>query len=180
MPPNDDMDEVVIVGASSLDEFLSQAEEIVEDIQEAFPAKAKADLQQMENLVKHLGPDDFNSEAANAIREISLDLKGMGGSFGYHLTTEICASLHKYLAKLDEAGDTPDPKIIRAHLSALGTILEEDIKGDGGESGAKVAAQLHMIVAAALGEELPEAPAEEPAATDDSSDGESTSAESRS
>ncbi len=165
MPPSEDMDEVVIVGAPSLDEFLAQAEEIVEEIQEVFPAKAKADLQQMENLVKHIGPDDCNSEAANAIREITHDLKGMGGSFGYHLATEVCHSLNKYLTKLDEAGDSPNSKIVRAHLAALGTILEEDIKGDGGESGAKVAGQLRTIVAAALGEEAPEA-SEEPSVSE--------------
>lgn len=166
MPSNEDMDEVVIVGAPSLEEFLSQAEEIVEEIQDAFPAKAKADLEQMENLVKHIGPDDCNSKAANAIREISHDLKGMGGSFGYDLTTEICASMNKYLTKVEEAGDEPNPKIVRAHLAALGTILDEDIKGDGGESGAKVVGQLRGIVAASLGEEPPAAPAEEAPATD--------------
>lgn len=166
MPPQDDMDEVVVVGAPSLDEFLLQAEEIVEEIQEAFPAKAKADLQQMENLLKHIGPDESNSEAAIAIREISHDLKGMGGSFGYQLTTDICDSMNKYLTKTGDAGDAPDAKIIRAHLAALGTILEEDIKGDGGESGAKVSSQLRGIVAAALGDEPPAAPAEEAPAED--------------
>lgn len=165
MPESDDMDEVVIVGAPSLDDFLSEAKNIVEDIQDTFPAKAKADLAQMETLVKHIGPDDCNSEAANAIREISHDLKGMGGSFGYDLITEICASLNKYLTKTEEAGDPPNSKILRAHLSALKTILDENIKGDGGESGGKVSGQLFQIVKAAIGDEPP---AETPAATEES------------
>lgn len=151
----DDLEEIQIVDAPSLEDFLTEAEEIVEEMEEIFPIKARADLTSMQELVKNVGSDGSGSDEVMRIGEIAHDLKGMGGSFGYQLVTEICGSLNKYLTKLSEAGEFPNPKIIMAHLAATDTILTENIKGDGGESGGKVVGRLQDIVAAAVADLKP-------------------------
>jgi len=146
----DDQEEIQIVDAPSLEEFLTEADEIVEEMEEIFPVKARADLTTMQELLQKVGADGSGSEEVTRIREIAHDLKGMGGSFGYQLITEICGSLNKYLSKLEEAEQFPNPKIILAHLAATDTILTEAIKGDGGESGGKVVGRLQDIVEVAV------------------------------
>lgn len=150
MSMTDDQEEIQILDAPSLEDFLTEADEIVEEMEEVFPVKARADLSAMQELVKKVGADGSGAEEATRIREIAHDLKGMGGSFGYQLVTEICGSLNKYLMKLGEAEQFPNPKIIMAHLAATDTILTENIKGDGGESGGKVAGRLQDIVEVAV------------------------------
>ena len=156
----DEQEEIQIVDAPSLEDFLSEADEIVEEMEEIFPAKARADLTKMQELVEAVGSDGAGADEVTRIREIAHDLKGMGGSFGYQLVTEICGSLNKYLIKLGEAEVFPNAKIIKAHLAATDTILTENIKGDGGESGGKVVGRLQDIVAAAVEAVEPAEPAE--------------------
>lgn len=153
----DDQEEIQIVDAPSLEDFLTEADEIVEEMEDIFPAKARADLTAMQALIQKVGSDGSGSEEVTRIREIAHDLEGMGGSFGYQLVTEICGSLNKYLIKLGDANIFPNPKIIKAHLAATDTILTENIKGDGGDSGGKVVGRLQDIVAVAVADiEAPE------------------------
>jgi len=69
------------------------------------------------------------------------NIKGLGGSFGYHLISYVAESNCRLLKFLPPTSD----KVLRlceAHLVALEKILERNIKGDGGEAGRKIIEKL--------------------------------------
>jgi hypothetical protein len=75
------------------------------------------------------------------------DAKGLGPTFGYQLVGEVAArvanKLHKHEGPLSEA----DRKLIRAAHATLSHIMSKDLKGDGGDAGVRVLAELDAIVA---------------------------------
>jgi len=59
------------------------------------------------------------------------NLKGLGGSFGFDLVTEIGGSLCDYLR-----GDfTGDFETVSLHVKSLKLVLDQEMLGDGGEEG---------------------------------------------
>ena len=78
------------------------------------------------------------------------NVKGQGTSFGYPLMTRIGESLMR-LVKIAEESAAPDPRLLGAHVAALRTVLQHDIRGRGGASGDALAEKLESLVAATLG-----------------------------
>ena len=66
--------------------------------------------------------------------DISHNLKGQGGSFGYPLITQIGLSLNRMMKDLEYC-DRRRAKVALAHGQALSTVLEKNIRGPGGAGG---------------------------------------------
>jgi HPt (histidine-containing phosphotransfer) domain-containing protein len=84
-------------------------------------------------------------DVVSDMRGIAHDIKGQGGSFGYPLITEVGQSLSmllKHERVLSELG----LKLLAAHVTALATILENTIQGDGGELGGSYTQRLSALV----------------------------------
>jgi hypothetical protein len=73
------------------------------------------------------------------------NIKGQGSSFGYPLVTRIGDSLCTLVRQERDFSDA-DLDVVQAHLDALRLILIKEIKGDGGEVGAKLVARLENMV----------------------------------
>jgi hypothetical protein len=70
----------------------------------------------------------------NRINLIAHELRGQGTTFGYPLISTVAkAMFESTVHNFDRSDDTI--AAIRAQASALHRILEEDLKGDGGETG---------------------------------------------
>lgn len=66
------------------------------------------------------------------LQDLALDIKGMGGTFGYHLLTDLGRSLQQFLADLDMPTQS-EIEIVSIHVDALYLLLAQRIGGQGGE-----------------------------------------------
>ncbi len=70
-------------------------------------------------------------------RRAALDMKGLGGTFGYPLLSAISGSLHDYTRDRVGADDT-QMAIIRLHIDMLYLVVHGKIVGDGGTQEAEL------------------------------------------
>jgi hypothetical protein len=66
------------------------------------------------------------------VRAGSLDIKGLGGMFGFPLLTAFAKSLNDYVTSLKDADDT-QMSVIATHIDALYVVLVQRIAGLGGK-----------------------------------------------
>jgi hypothetical protein len=81
-----------------------------------------------------------------AIRTIALEMKGQGTTFGYPLSTSFAASLYNACGPSAPPSDEM-MELIKAHLDAIGAVIKDRVKGDGGEIGAALQAGLDAAIA---------------------------------
>ncbi len=98
-----------------------------------------------------MGDPARRSDALIRIFGLVHNMKGQGKSFGYDMITMIAASLCEFLHKDD--GDTADRamQVVKAHIDAIGVVVEHRLEGDGGPLGRKLVQRLKGIVAAHSG-----------------------------
>ena len=78
------------------------------------------------------------------MHSIAHNIKGQGGSFGYDLVTVIGASFCDYL----RSGTRVSPEernIVNMHIRMLKTVSDNNIAGDGGETGQRIAEKLRAL-----------------------------------
>jgi hypothetical protein len=133
-------------GDRKMEAVLARAQAAVADLAKNYGPNTIADLDRCAALLKS-AREDAGVRAA-AIKELygmAHNIKGQGSSFGYPLVTRIGHSLCTLVRQEREFADA-DLGVIQAHLDALRLILIKDIKGEGGEVGAKLAARLENMV----------------------------------
>jgi hypothetical protein len=131
-----------------MEAVLARAQAAVADLAKSYGANTIADLDRCAALLKTA---QANAESrAGSIKQlygIAHNIKGQGSSFGYPLVTRIGHSLCT-LVRQERAFTDSDLGVVQAHLDALRLILVKEIKGEGGEVGAKLAARLENMVKA--------------------------------
>jgi hypothetical protein len=131
-----------------MEAVLARAQAAVADLAKSYGANTAADLDRCLALLK--SARDEAASRATSIKQhygIAHNVKGQGSSFGYPLVTRIAHSLCTLVRQEREFSDA-DLGVVQAHLDALRLILTKDIKGEGGEVGAKLAARLENMVKA--------------------------------
>lgn len=66
------------------------------------------------------------------LHDLAIDIKGMGGTFGYHLLTDLAKSLQDFLAQV-ELPTTGECEMITIHIDAMYMLLVRRIRGQGGD-----------------------------------------------
>ena len=135
-------------GDRKMEAVLARAQAAVADLAKTYAPNTVADLDRCTALLK-AAREDTNTRAASVkdLYGIAHNIKGQGSSFGYPLVTRIGHSLCT-LVRQERAFSDADLGVMQAHLDALRLILAKDIKGEGGETGAKLAARLENMVKA--------------------------------
>lgn len=138
-------------GDRKMEAVLARAQAAVADLARNYGANTLGDLDQCAALLK-TGREapDRRAAAIKDLYNIAHNIKGQGGAFGYPLVTRIGDSLCTLVRQEREFSDA-DLGVVQAHLDALRLILTKDIKGEGGEVGAKLAARLENMVVRAPG-----------------------------
>ena len=132
-----------------MEAVLARAQEAVADLAKSYGQNTLGDLNRCAALLATArAAPEGRSGAIKELYGIAHNIKGQGGSFGYPLVTRIGHSLCS-LTRKDRTFSDADLATIQAHLDALRLILAKDIKGEGGEVGAKLAARLETMVAQA-------------------------------
>ncbi len=132
-----------------MEAVLARAQAAVADLAKSYAPNTIADLDRCAALLKTARED--KGARAGAIKDLygmAHNIKGQGSSFGYPLVTRIGDSLCRLVRQERDFSDA-DLNVVQAHLDALRLILAKDIKGEGGEVGAKLAARLESMVGAA-------------------------------
>lgn len=81
----------------------------------------------------------------NEIFDLAHNIKGLGGSFGYFLMTDIAASLCDYVRNVENIADMKI-EIIFAHVTAMDVVISKEIEGSGGETGNEIIVRLQEII----------------------------------
>jgi len=142
---------------------LARAEAAVADLAKSYVSWATADVDKCaeflaaartaksdENLPA--GAVDDRMIATQALYAIAHNIKGQGSSFGFHLMTRLGDSLCR-LTRAKRPFPEADLNLVAAHLDAMRLVLTQEIRGDGGALGDKLAQRLESLVAQALGPE---------------------------
>lgn len=138
-------------GDRKMEAVLARAQAAVADLARNYGANTLGDLDQCAALLKTAREaPDRRAAAIKDLYNIAHNIKGQGGAFGYPLVTRIGDSLCTLVRQEREFSDA-DLGVVQAHLDALRLILTKDIKGEGGEVGARLAARLENMVVRAPG-----------------------------
>ena len=122
------------------------AQAAVADLAKNYAPNTLTDLDACAALLKAAREEEAQRTAkVKDLYGIAHNIKGQGISFGYPLITRIGQSLCS-LARRERDFTDADLGIIQAHLDAMRLILSKEIKGEGGEAGAKLAARLETMV----------------------------------
>jgi hypothetical protein len=74
-------------------------------------------------------------------RKAALDLKGLGGTFGYQLLSTIAGSLFDYIRERYAANDV-QMAVVRLHIDTLYVVMSQRIGGKGGAIEAELVSAL--------------------------------------
>jgi hypothetical protein len=133
-------------GDRKMEAVLARAQAAVADLAKNYAGNTLSDLDRCAAFLKTAR--EAPEQRGNAVKElygIAHNIKGQGSSFGYPLVTRIGHSLCTLVRQERDFLDA-DLGVMQAHLDALRLILTKDIKGEGGEVGAKLAARLENMV----------------------------------
>ena len=129
---------------------LKRAETVIENLADDYINWVGADITKLEAALKELTDAKENRKAIlDRIFQISHDIKGQGGSFGYPMLTVIGVFLCRYVEKLKDAGPG-EIKVISLHIDAMKVTISKRLKGEGGREGAKLKLGLEKLSEKAL------------------------------
>ena len=107
---------------------------------------AEKDLKSLQQALVSLKSETADQKKfLNTIFQISHDIKGQGGSFDFGLLTAVGDSLCRFTEEREKA-NAAEIEAIKLHVEALNLVLNERLKGDGGEMGAALLNGLRQVV----------------------------------
>lgn len=124
--------------------LIAQAEAAVEALRDSYREQLAQDIAALEEVWARFEGGAPAEEALAKIHGIAHNIKGQGGSFGYDLVTSIGASFCDYL----RSGTRVSPEernIVNMHIRMLKTVSDNNITGDGGETGRRIAEKLQAL-----------------------------------
>ena len=133
--------------AHGMSETLARAEAAVADLAKGYAGWALADVAKARAALGLARAEPGQCDRhVEALFRVAHDLKGQGSSFGFPLVTRIAHSLCALTR--DRARDyrAPHLDLAQSHLDAIELVLAKGIKGEGGKSGAELAAKLESRV----------------------------------
>lgn len=145
-PPNTLKQKVGTGGPGAVDlEALERAEEVIVGMTDSYLNWVAEDLRKMdEAYAKLAAATGDRKKEISGVFQISHDIKGQGGSFGYDLMTALGNELCRLIEKIDKTGPG-EIEAIKLHIDAMKLVIGEDMKGTGGKTGEKMLAGLQQV-----------------------------------
>ena len=85
------------------------------------------------------------AQEVDAVFQVSHDMKGQGGSFGYDLITAIGNQLCRMIEKVDTVGDA-EVNAIEVHIGAMKLVIAQKMTGNGGQAGDQIMLGLEKVM----------------------------------
>lgn len=126
---------------------VKRAEAVINYLAEQYLDVAVQDLSNLEDAVAELKANpDSHVLCLKRIFEISHDMKGQGGSFGYPMITSICTQLCRFVEQLDHSPNKDESTAIDLHIATLKMVIHEGMKDVGGEIAQTLIGGLELVV----------------------------------
>lgn len=126
-------------------EMLERAEQVIADLTDDYLEWVVEDLEKLVGAFNDLKEGKGEAkDLLDKVFQITHDMKGQGGSFGYDLITIVGNDLCRFLEDLEKPGPD-DIKVIALHVDAMRVIITENIKGEGGKVGKQLLAGLDLV-----------------------------------
>jgi hypothetical protein len=146
-PPNELINKVIMGGPCAVNEAtLVRAEQVVDNLLSSYLDWASEDLSRIQIACDALKEVDGLGDLLDAVFQISHDIKGQGGSFGYNLMTTIGDMLCCYIESLGQEASPHVVEVIQLHIDALQAVISQKLKGDGGAVGRKILLGLELVI----------------------------------
>lgn len=144
-PPNTLKEKVGTGGPGAVDmEALKRAEEVIAGMTDTYLEWVAEDLKKIDAAYQKLKAKPEGKDELDGVFQVSHDIKGQGGSFGYDLMTAIGNELCRLIERIDKVG--PDElEAIRIHIDSMKLVMGNDMKGQGGKAGEQMLAGLQKV-----------------------------------
>ena len=145
-PPNRLAIKVPRHGGPDLQTIVRDAEAALRELSESYDEWIRADIATLEDLLDQAVADGTAApKLIDRIFVISHEIKGQGATFEFPLLTLIAESL---CTLIETSGEESSErlKLIGLHIDALKVVVNENIRGAGGDSGKEMIAMLRMAV----------------------------------
>lgn len=113
------------------EEALARADKTLEAMSGSFEKWLEADIAQLQAARLTAAEGGWTDAAIDALWRAAHDLKGMGGTYGYPLVTQLAASLCR-LTETEAGKDAAraNPKLVDAHVDGLRAAVRDRIATD--------------------------------------------------
>lgn len=145
-PPNTLKQKVGTGGPGAVDlEALERAEQVIIGMTDNYLEWVVEDLKKIEEAYKVLAAASGDRKAEmEAVFQVSHDIKGQGGSFGYDLMTAIGNELCRLIERIDQIGPN-EVEAVKLHIDTLKLVIAQDMKGQGGKPGEELLSSLQKL-----------------------------------
>jgi hypothetical protein len=136
----------------SLQEILARCRRDIRELATHFELGLEADLEVLQKSVALLRGAGSEPGCETALEEIYArchELRGLAGSFGYPLVSEIALSLCRFLEQ-SKGRTSACNEVIIAHVDAIRAVVHERVGADGGTLGRDLADGLRQLSQLAL------------------------------
>ncbi len=147
-PPDTLKEKVKTGGPGAVDlDTLERAEAVIADMTDKYLEWAAQDLAKIHQALEDLKAEKKDHKDALAqIFQLSHDMKGQGGSFGYTLMTILGGNLCNFVEKLEDAGPA-EVEVIQLHITTMDLVIAKQMKGDGSKEGEQLLTGLDLVAA---------------------------------
>ena len=156
IPPNPVKAKAKVGGAYAVDATtLQKAEEAIVAMTPQYLDWVKQDLVDIEAAYNDLiNSDKKAKEICQRIFQISHDMKGQGGTFGFDLITTIADQLCQIIENVEDLNED-ELEAIRIHIEAMKLVINMKMRGTGGNEGSTVLSGLEQVLRKLLGQAPP-------------------------
>ncbi|MEK9722618.1 MAG: Hpt domain-containing protein [Rhodospirillaceae bacterium] len=138
-PPNNVKAKARVGGPGAVDAAaLEAAENAIASMGDQYLEWVQDDLTKIDAAFKVLkATGGGGKEILDDVFQVSHDMKGQGGSFGYDLITAIGNQLCRMIERMEHV-DHAEIDAIRAHIDAMKLVIAQKMKGNGGQAGDQI------------------------------------------
>jgi chemotaxis protein histidine kinase CheA len=146
-PPDEWKKKIVKGKGWDLKEIETRAGKAIESLQSDYLPAVRRDLEAVEQAVAEAKscPLAEREQALRKVHQVSHDVRGQAGTFGYDLITTIGASLCNYIEEAENINSV-QLKVIEIHADAMRAVIANDIRGNGGEMGRQLLISMKVMV----------------------------------
>jgi chemotaxis protein histidine kinase CheA len=113
------------------EEALARAEQALEAMSGSFGKWLDADIAKLQEARLRAAEEAWPDPALDALWRAAHDLKGMGGTYGYPIVTQLAGSLCRLIeTQAGKAAARANPELIGAHVDALRAAVRDRIASE--------------------------------------------------
>ena len=134
--------------SNDFESMIARAEAAVEALRDTYREQLVEDVASLCALWTRIESEGVDQAKLDELHSIAHNIKGQGGSFGYDLVTDIGASLCDYLRASPRMAPN-ELAVVSMHIRVLKNVADNNITGDGGETGARLIEKLRQLTSGA-------------------------------